>query len=276
MADNVTTPVADGKVLAFKDLAGILFAWNLIADAAGQDAMGLATASPAANTLLGRLKAIADLLTSQNGYVDGLEALQTTANQSLAAIVGYVDGLETLQGAGNATLATIAAAVAASTPAGEAYIGRIGGDVLTAPGGTPAVATTAYAAGNVVGSLLTFTGAARAAAGSGLIQAASVLSKSVQTAALDLLIFSANPSASTFTDKATVAINAADLDKLVGVIHLTDWSALGTASIAQAIGGGLPFKLAAGTSLYGVLVARAAMTLASTSDLTPSLRIIPG
>ncbi|WP_313534387.1 hypothetical protein [Sphingomonas sp.] len=262
MVDNVTTPVDAGKVLAFKDIGGILFALNLIADAAGTDVMGLVTASPAANTLLGRLKAIADLLATQNGYVDGLEALQATGNASLSQIAGYLDTVEVL--------------LAAPTPAGEAYIGRVGGDVLTAPGNTPVVTTTAYASGNVVGSLLTFTNAARAAAGSGLIQAASVLSKSAQTAALDLLIFSANPSASTFTDKAAVTINAADTDKLVGVIHLTDWSALGTASIAQAVAAGLPFKLAAGTALYGVLVARAAMTLASTSDLTPSLRIIPG
>lgn len=262
MADNVTTPVADGKVLAFKDIGGILFALNLLVDAAGQDVMGLVAASPAANTMLGRLKAIADLLTSQNGYVDGLEGLQTAGNATLTQIAGYLDGVEGL--------------LAAATPPGESYIGRLGGDVLTAPGSTPTVSTTAYASGNVVGSLITFTGAARLAAGSGLIQAASVMSKSAQTAALDLLIFSANPSASTFTDKAAVAINAADLDKLVGVIHLTDWSALGTASIAQAVGGGLPFKLASGTSIYGVLVARAAITLASTSDLTPSLRIIPG
>ncbi|WP_066723561.1 hypothetical protein [Sphingomonas pituitosa] len=241
MADNVTTPVDAGKVLAFKDIGGILFALNLLADATGQDVMGLVAANPAANTLLGRLKAIADLLTAQNGYVDGIETL-----------------------------------LAQATPAGENYIGRIGGDVLTAPGNAPVVTTTAYASGNVVGGLLTFTGAARTPAGAGLIQAASVLSKSVQTAALDLLIFSANPTASTFNDKAAVAINAADTDKLVGVIHLTDWSALGTASIAQAVAVGLPFKLAAGTSLYGVLVARAAMALASTSDLTPSLRIIPG
>ncbi len=240
MSDNVTTPVESGKVLAFKDIGGILFALNLLADAAGQDVMGLVAANPAANTLLGRLKAISDLLTTQNGYVDGIETL-----------------------------------LAQPTPAGEQYIGRIGGDVLTASAGTPAVSTTAYASGNVVGGLLTFAGAARVAAGSGLIQAASVVSKSAQSADLDLLIFAASPT-STLTDKTALALSATDLDKLVGVIRLTGWTALGTPSIVQAVSAGLPFKLAAGTSLYGVLVARAAMTLASTTDLAPSMRIIPG
>ncbi len=229
MADNLTTPVADGTKLAAKEIGSppILYPWNLLADSTGADAMGLVVASPAANTLLGRLKAITDGVTG-------------------------------------------------ATPAGEAYIGRIGGDVLTASAGTPAVTVAAYASGNVVGGLLTFAGAARAAAGSGLIQAASVISKIAQTAILDLLIFSANPTSSTFTDKAALAVNAADLDKLVGVIHLTDWTSLGTPAIVQAVSAGLPFKLATGTSLYGVLVARAAMTLASTTDLAPSLRIIPG
>jgi hypothetical protein len=229
MADNLTTPVADGKTLAAKDIggAGILYPWNLIADGAGADLFGLVTAAPAAFSVLGRLKTIADGVTG-------------------------------------------------ATPAGEAYIGRIGGDVLTASAGTPAVTAAAYAAGNVVGGLLTFAGAARTAAGSGLVQAASVISKSAQTAILDLLIFSANPAASTFTDKAALSVAAGDLDKLVGVIHLTDWTSLGTPAIVQAVSAGLPFKLAAGTALYGVLVARAAMTLTSTTDLAPSLRIIPG
>lgn len=248
MADNISTPVADATVLAAKDIGGIKFPQNLIVDPTGVDAIGQVGAAPAANSLLGRLKTIADLLTLTNGYVDQLE--------------GYFDGVEGL--------------LAAPTPAGEAYIGKMGGDVLTAAAAAPAVSTTAYAAGNVVGGLLTFTGAARTAAGAGLIQAATVLSKSAQTAALDLLIFSDNPTATTFTDKAAVSIAATDMGKLVGVIHLTDWTALGNASIAQAVAAGLPFKLATGTSLYGVLVTRAAMTLASTSDLTLSLRIIPG
>lgn len=263
MADNISTPVADGKVLAAKDIASVLFPLNLLADASGADAMGLVGTTPAANTLLGRLKAIADLLTSQNGYVDGLEGLQTAGNATLAQIAGYLDGVEGL--------------LAAPTPAGELYIGKTGGDVLqSAPAAPPTVTAAAYAAGNVIGGKFTLPNAARLAAGAGLIQAATLLSKTATTAAIDMVIFSADPSTSTLTDKANPVIAAADLDKIVGVIHLTDWSAIGTISVAQNVAVGLPFRLPAGTSLYAVLIARAAITPGSTADLLPAVRIIPG
>lgn len=255
MADNITTPTPDGKILAFKDIGGILYAWNLLADAAGVDVMGLVAASPAANTLLGRLKAIQDLLTTTNGYVDGLEGLATTLN-------GLVDGLEALG--------------AAATPAGENYIGKNGGDVfaLTA---APTVSTTAYAAGDVVGTKMTLAGATRLAAGSGIVQALLLHSKGALTGSFDVLLFSADPSASTFTDNAALALNVADFDKLIGIVHITDWTSLGTPSLGQALSLGLPFKLAASnSSLYAVLVARGTPTLVSTSALTLGARIIPG
>jgi hypothetical protein len=249
MADNITTPVADGQVLALKDVGGVKFPQNLLNDITGADAMGVVGAAPAANTLLGRLKAIADLLTLTNGYVDQLE--------------GYLDGVEGL--------------LAAPTPAGEQYIGRIGGDVLlSAPAAAPTVSSSAYAAGQVIGTKFTLPNAARVAAGAGLIQAATLLSKTTTTAAIDIVIFSADPTASTLTDKTAPTIAAADIDKIVGVIHLTDWSALGTAALAQNLAVGLPFRLPAGTSLYAVLIARAAITPGSTADLLPAVRIIPG
>jgi hypothetical protein len=238
LADNVTI---DGKTYAFKDLAGVFYAWNLLADAAGTDAMGLVATNPNANTLLGRLKAIQD-------NTDGLE--------------GFVDGLETLLGQ--------------ATPAGENYIGKNGGDVLVTSV-TPVVSTTAYATGDVIGSKLTLANAARIAGGAGIIQSVTLHCKSAQTGAVDLLLFAADPSASTFTDNGALAVNAADFDKLIGVVHITDWTSLGAAiSIAQAQAIGMPFDLPAGTSLYAVMVARSTPTLASTSDLKLVVNVLPG
>lgn len=101
MADNITTPVADGSVLAAKDIAGVKFPQNLLADTTGIDAMGVVGANPGANTLLGRLKDIVTAVTTMDGHVDGVEALLTTLNT-------LVDGLESGQAAGNASLVTIA------------------------------------------------------------------------------------------------------------------------------------------------------------------------
>jgi hypothetical protein len=67
MADNLTTPVPAGTVLATKDLGTRQLPLNGIADQAGADAMGLVTGAPAANTLLGRLKDIADAITGGPG-----------------------------------------------------------------------------------------------------------------------------------------------------------------------------------------------------------------
>lgn len=86
---------------------------TLIGEAVAEALAGVTGAPvdvPAANTVLARLKAIADGITAMSGYVDGLEALATTlnglvdgleglvgtTNTSLAGISGYVDGLETL------------------------------------------------------------------------------------------------------------------------------------------------------------------------------------
>lgn len=226
MADNITTPTPDGKILAFKEVGGILYAWNLLADAAGVDALGLVAASPAANTMLGRMKAIQD-------------------------------------------------AVAAATPAGENYIGKNGGDVysLTA---IPVVSTTPYTAGDVVGTKMTLANASRLAAGSGIVQALMLHSKGALTGPFDVLLFSADPTNSTFTDNAALAVNAADFDKLIGVVHVTDWTSLGTPSLGQALSLGLPFKLPANNTLFAVIVARGTPTLTSTSQITLAARIIPG
>lgn len=142
---------------------------------------------------------------------------------------------------------------------------------------TPTVSVSpAYSIGDAIGGLMTFTGMARAAVGSGLLQNASLACKSAQTAAIDLVLFSANPTGSTITDNAPYSLAVADLPKVLTVVHLTDWTSQGTPSFAQ--GGQLAtiYALTLGqTSVYGVLVARAALTLASTSDISVTLNGLP-
>lgn len=159
--------------------------------------------------------------------------------------------------------------------ASEAYVGKNGGDVYSVTA-IPVVSTTAYTAGDVVGTKLTLANASRVAAGSGIVQALMLHSKGALTGSFDVLLFSADPTNSTFTDNAALALNVADFDKLVGVVHITDWTSLGTPSLGQALALGLPFKLAASTSLFAVIVARGTPTLGSTSALTLTARIIPG
>lgn len=91
-----TTPLPVGTDIA-ESIGGKAFSRAILHDAAGADAMGAVEAAPAANTLLGRLKAVVDGITALVSHVDGIEGLLTALN-------GYVDGLE-------ATLAAQATAV---------------------------------------------------------------------------------------------------------------------------------------------------------------------
>jgi len=148
-----------------------------------------------------------------------------------------------------------------------------GGNVIAIAQSPTVSASPAYSTGDVIGTKLTFAASVLAAGGSGLVQSVNIDCKSAQTGAMDLVLFNADPAASTFTDNAALAVNAADFDKVVGVVHITDWTNLGTPSFAQAQNLALPFTLAA-TSLFGVLVARSTPTLGSTSDLTISVNVI--
>lgn len=303
MADNFDTPVADGKTFAAKDIGGVLFAKNLLSDTAGADAMGLVDPNPAANTLLGRLKAIADAVTAQSAYVDGLEALATSlngyvdtlesligsTNTNLTALQGFVDGLEALLGTTNSTLSTIGgyvdgletliaatnAALTGATPAGENYTGKTGGDIYSTSATPVASATPDYSNGDAVGAVLTFNNAVRTSGGSGIIQSVSIFSKVANTVEMDLLLFNAAPTAP--TDNAAFDLQTADYSKLIGVIPVTEWTSVGTAPcIGQNVGRGQPIKPATGTAIYGVLVVRGTLNLAGASDIVVTLNVIPG
>jgi hypothetical protein len=137
------------------------------------------------------------------------------------------------------------------------------------PISTPVVTAGAYTAGQEAGPLMTF---AAGGAGSGILESIRVTCKSVQTTALKLYIFDSNPLNTTWTDKSTAAINAADIASLRGVFLLPSAdSGLGTHTIWNLEGIGASFIAA---NLYGLLVVVGTPTFASTSDITVKLGII--
>ena len=134
---------------------------------------------------------------------------------------------------------------------------------------------SAYAAGNAVGGLLTFSGMARVSGQGGVLQAAVLRDKAGQNVGYDLFLFDSAPTAP--TDKSAVALAAADLAKCVGVVSFSG-AALGAAStmgVITASGVGLAFRLTSGTSLSGILVTRGTPTYASTSDVSVDLLVLP-
>jgi hypothetical protein len=166
--------------------------------------------------------------------------------------------------------ATVNAALASLPPlaAGAAAIGSIIGRTSN-PSVTPSTTVGAYTAGQEVGGLMTFP---IGGAGSGLLESIRVTSKSVQTTSLKLYIFDTNPTNSTWSDKTTPAINAADVSFLRGVFSLSSPdSGLGTHTIWNLEGIACSFI---GASLYGVLVCVGTPTFASASDITVKLGVV--
>lgn len=137
---------------------------------------------------------------------------------------------------------------------------------------TPTVSTTAYAAKDAVGGLMTFANAARSSGGTCRLEAVQVVDKSQQQGPMDLILFDRSITAP--TDNAAFDPTDAELLNVVGVVpfgagHYAD---LNDNSVAH-VPAGIPMVLN-GTDLFGVLVARTAFTLVSTSDITVTLTLV--
>lgn len=139
---------------------------------------------------------------------------------------------------------------------------------------TPTVDTSAYVTGDLIGGKLTFSGALRSSTSAGYIASVMVYDKSVQAHDLDLVIFSEDPSATTFTDQAAFDIADADLSKIGSVVSLVSANRMAFAdngvkfsTVSHPIKG-VPVSGALTTTLYGALISRGTPTFATASDIT--------
>lgn len=138
---------------------------------------------------------------------------------------------------------------------------------------SPTITATSYSAGQDIGGAISFSGATRLSAGSGVIQSVGISDKAKQSAAIDLIFFNAAPSAP--TDHATFNPSSSDIAKIIGIVSVTasNYSAFSANSTAFVGNIGLPFTLTSGTTLNCVAVSRGTPTYASTSDLQISCGI---
>jgi len=131
-------------------------------------------------------------------------------------------------------------------------------------------ASSAYASGNSVGGLLTFSNINRATGLSVFLQSAVVASKSLQNSQMDLVIFNQNPSSSTCTDKTAFSMAAVDAFKMVGSVSVTNWvaSAIGSVGTSQQPPMGMAVPA---VTLFGCLITRGTPTFTATSDIQLTL-----
>ena len=99
--------------------------------------------------------------------------------------------------------------------------------------------------------------------------------KKVETSGFTFVPFNSNPSNTTWTDAAVAAINAADVAAVREPVSLSAYSGLGTHTVAYAAGLGQAMAPGA-TSMYGVLIANAALTnqFGSTSDVQVCIKVL--
>jgi hypothetical protein len=128
----------------------------------------------------------------------------------------------------------------------------------------------AYTSGDAMGGMMTFANAAAVAGGSGLLLAATALCKTPSLLPiLELWLFD-----STFTptaDNSPFAPSDADMAKCLGVVPIAAWYD-DTANSLATWRGVQPYVLT-GTSLFGQLVTRTAVTLGSTSDIVVVVQV---
>ena len=175
-------------------------------------------------------------------------------------------------------------ATSAATPlpvtlgsSGGGFIGYVGGyDFQLAP--TVTVDAGAYATGDSVGGLITVTGAARTAGGSGILNGIRIKSAGGSTNTLWVYAWSKTPGATCTNNAAYVASAGDSAYSLVGfptsVVLGGAPGAWDTATAAQLTALIANFKnqdTSPGTAIYICLVTAGAVTPASTSDITINL-----
>lgn len=134
------------------------------------------------------------------------------------------------------------------------------------------IATTAYTAGDQVGTLFTFADAARSSGKSGYVVGAELMDARDLIGTYDLVLF--QESVTLAADNAAFSISAADTLKTVQVIPLIGAFDLGSGRIAQASNIRIAYNCIGGTSLYGALITRGGHNFfGAVNDLQVVLRV---
>lgn len=166
----------------------------------------------------------------------------------------------------------------AGTPAlgaSSAHIGQVGGETTQIAPTITVSTSPAYSAGDCVGGKLTLSSIVRAP-GTAVLQSLFLIDTSNQKQALELLIFNADPSSSTFTDNAAISLHANDVGKIIRRISIaaTDYVTIDSKAFVDLSPGGRVLKAASGQDLYAALVAVGTPTYAATTALTLRLGVL--
>ena len=236
---------------------------NLLVDFTPTSDDGLATA---ANQTSGEQKT--QIVDSNGDPVDPVTALKILDKDGANELVIDSDGKITI---------TNASFGISSITAGETHVGAVGGnsDIISP---TVTVDTSAYSANDVIGGKLTLTNAMRVNGGTGLLQSLMLIDTSgTQKPALEIIIFNADPTASTITDQATISVHTDDVAKVIRKIDVaaSDWTLIGGKYYADISPGTRLLKSASGSkNLYAAIVAVGTPTFAASTNFKVNFGIL--
>lgn len=133
-----------------------------------------------------------------------------------------------------------------------------------------------YSDGDVFGAKMTLTNAVRGIDYTGILQQITLKSEDdLSVNDVDVIIFDSDPSNTTFTDNGALALNDADLPKILGVVSLdTKFSVDSNSCVLQAPGINLPVEADGTANLYAVMVARATIALGVTDGISISFHVL--
>ena len=230
---------------------------NIMQSAAGTSANVLATNQVLADNHAATLQSLANL----KAEMVNVRTTVGTGNDQLSTINQANSSIVSNGTNGNQFLASIDGKFG-----NNGFLGNVSRKVKTITV-QPPISTVAYAAGQVIGGVMTLTGALRAAVLSGTWMGVQVVEKSVQKAPMDIVIFSQNPTAANFVDHA-VPNWANEYTTIASITNLTaaNYSTLATSSGACL--GNLCKKVTSATgNLYAVAICNGTPTYASASHL---------
>jgi len=135
---------------------------------------------------------------------------------------------------------------------------------------TPAITAGLYTANDCVGGKLTLAGAIRIDGCISLLQSFTIIDLGMQSAAMTVYLFGANPATGTYTNDAELDIHDTDALLCIGCFNVlaADYLAAKDNSFACITNLGILCRAVTGTTLYAVMKTTGAPTYASTSDLT--------
>lgn len=187
-------------------------------------------------------------------------AVATDEVQVDGAALAHVQFVKLVDGTANGT------AGVPGTAQGLAIVNRRDLVRVAVNSGGLTIATTAYVAGDQMGSQFTIAGCAREAGGSGTIIGVSVTSAADITGAMDVVFSRASMTLA--ADNAAYAISDADALNVIDVVQLGTSIDIGNNRFARAMGLAIPYDCSGGTSLYAGIMTRVAHTFfAAVTDL---------